>query len=148
MGCVGCNERHQSTGPTITLTDYLESEVACCSDYAYFTKSMLDHEGIENRLTEIPGHMFNEVRLSGRWCIVDASCNLFIDTGWDELYAPDSKRDSITALVFLHPNASDQDEQRYRPVIGRFRLLMLMRVVNHPGMLQQASHPDLPKWFD
>jgi hypothetical protein len=147
-GCVSCNERNRGTASPPTLLSYLDSEIACCTDYAYLMKSLLDHEGIENRLTEIPGHVFNEVRLGGHWCIADASCNLFIESGWGDLYAAEHGRDSITALVFPHPNALSTGAERYRTVIGRFRLLMLVRIVNHPEMLRRASHPDLPSCFN
>ncbi len=145
-GCVLSNEQHFDAAP-LAARSYLESEIACCTDYAYLTKTLLDREGIENRLTAIPGHLFNEVRLDGRWCIVDSSCNLFIESGWDELYAGRGD-DTITALMFPHPNAAERKSGRYRAVIGRFRLLMLMRLVNHPEMLHQVSHPDLPARLD
>jgi hypothetical protein len=128
---------------------YLASRVGCCTDYAYLLKSLLDHEGLENRLTCIPGHAFNEVKLHGRWRILDPTTGLFVDAGWDDLYADGAPGDSrVRVVMFRHPGLAGESSCRYRPVAGSFRLLMLTRLANRPAFFSNATHPGLPPCFD
>ena len=143
------NEANNWQESTPSLQAYLASEIGCCSDYAYLLKSLLDHEGIENRLTTIPGHVFNEAKLNGRWCMLDPTTNIFLETTWEELYAAtELERDSLTVHVFPHSNLTDVHSPRYRSLAGHFRLMMLSRIANRPAAFQPTTHPDLPAWFD
>jgi hypothetical protein len=149
-GCVLCNEeRHGATPARPTLRTYLETGIACCTDYANLTKSLLDHEGLENRLAHIPGHIFNEVRLDGRWCVLDATTALVLETSWEELYAaPEGNAGAVTVLLFPHPGLRTKDVTQYRPGAGHLRVLMLLRVANRPALVRQVEHPGLPDYFD
>jgi hypothetical protein len=150
VGCALCNEERKGPAPTRpTIRSYLESPIACCTDFAHLTKSLLDHEGIESRLTAIPGHVFNEVRVGGRWCILDATTDLVLETSWEELYAaPKANPPAVTVLWFPHPCLADAAAPQYRPMAGHFRLMMLLRLANRPALLRPTEHPDLPSYFD
>src|ERR1019366_3277206 len=69
-GCVFGNEQNDWHAPPVSVLAYFKAKIGCCTDYACLTKSLLDHEGIENRLTAIPGHIFNEVRFGEHWYVV------------------------------------------------------------------------------
>jgi hypothetical protein len=141
-GCVLCNEKNNWTASRPTMRAYLDSRIGCCTDYALMVKFLLDEEKIENRLTAIPGHVFNEVRLEGRWCIVDATTNMFLEQSWQELYERKSE-EPIKVYVFPHANMSGNFAYRYRPLAGQFRLLTLLRVANRPECLREATHPEV-----
>ncbi|GIW78285.1 MAG: hypothetical protein KatS3mg105_0092 [Gemmatales bacterium] len=76
--------RQPRPGPA-TIRDYLDANIACCNDYAYLLKFLLDREGIRNRLAAIPGHIFNEVYLDGGWHVVDATTNMVFDASWHSI---------------------------------------------------------------
>jgi hypothetical protein len=149
-GCAACNEENhwsrQSQAPC--LQTYLSSNIGCCVDYAYLLKSLLDHEGISNRLIRIAGHCFNEAHLAGRLRILDASINLYVDRSWERLYEEEAGPDSIRVLLFPHANLRDGAAPRYRSFAGHFRLLMLTRIANRPPSLRDAEYPALPPEFD
>jgi hypothetical protein len=147
QGCVFCNEQNQWKAPAESLATYLEAQIGCCTDFAYLTKSLLDHEKIENRLTEIPGHIFNEVKLGNRWRIVDATANLFVGCSWEELYEQDRQNDSVVVLLFPHSNLADARSIQYRSVAGQFRAMTLARIANPPFRLRPSMHPELPRFF-
>jgi hypothetical protein len=142
------NELLKGPSPPPSVGAFLHAKIGCCSDFAYLTKSLLDHEGYVNRLTTIPGHVFNEVLLDGRWCIVDATTNMFIDMSWEELYSMNSGHDRINVLLFPHASMSPDKACQYRSRVGQFRLMMLLRVANHPEQCRKVEHPDLPSYFD
>lgn len=132
-----------------TLRSYLDSNIGCCLDMAYLAKCFLDHEGIENRLTEIPGHIFNEVKLGERWCILDATTNFYLETSWEELYtASEPEHHTVAVHVFPHPGLASENAPWYRPRTGHSRLLTFVRIANRPAFFKQVKHPDLPAYFD
>jgi len=147
-GCVLTNEHNDWQDTVPSLSAYLDSDIGCCTDFAFLTKSLLDHEGIDNRLTSIPGHVFNEVRLNGRWCILDATMNIFVQASWDELYVRETRDKAIIVLVFPHANLADTKSPQYRPAIGQLRLLTLNRLANRPESLRESQRPTLPSYFD
>lgn len=147
-GCVFCNENNHAAPPAPSLRAYLDAKIGCCSDHANLTKSLLDHAGIENRLTANPGHIFNEVRIDGRWCVVDTSANLFIDASWEELFDTHEPLKRVAVFVFPHPNSLDADPENYRPLSGLFRLVTILRVADQPAYLREVTHPPLPSYFD
>lgn len=148
-GGVLFNEEVNFEEQTPSLRAYLAANIGCCTDFAHLTKCLLDHEGIANQLTEIPGHIFNEVKLGERWCVLDATANIFLDMSWDELYAlPEPGRNSIPVHVFPHPGLVDETAPQYRPLAGQHRVMTLVRIANRPLCLQQTEHPALPAHFD
>jgi hypothetical protein len=147
-GSVFCNEQNDWHAPPPSVRVYLASKIGCCTDHAYLTKSLLDHEGIENRLTAIPGHVFNEARLGPNWCVVDATTNLFMEMSWEDLYERKHTRDSIGVWVFPHPNLMTTSTSDYRSLAGHFRMITLSRIVNRPANLAKTYHPSLPAYFD
>jgi hypothetical protein len=148
-GVLSNEENGWTPPPRPTVRTYLASHIACCTDFACVLKSLLDHEGIENRLTCIPGHRFNEARLGGRWHILDATTNLCAEAGWEELYGRrGGGPDSVRVLLFPHPGLAATSSSRYRAAVGQFRLLMLMRLATRPEALRAVEHPALPPYFD
>jgi hypothetical protein len=148
-GGVQANELVHWEPQPLTFQTYWNSPIGCCTDFAYLTKCFLDHEGIENRLTEIPGHIFNEVKLDNDWYILDATTNLFLETSWEELYAaPGAGRHPIAVHVFPHPGLTDPTSPRYRPLAGHQRLMTLVRIANRPEYFKHPIHPELPAYFD
>jgi hypothetical protein len=147
-GGVQSNEDNDWGMGSPTLHTYLKSNIGCCDNFSFLLKFLLDREGFTNRLTAIPGHSFNEVLLDGRWCILDATANIFVETSWEDLYkGPASTRNAVTVHVFPHPGLSNENSSRYRPMAGQFRLLTLLRLANRPAYLKQTQHPHLPAYF-
>ena len=141
------NELNGWQVPAESIHAYVDAKIGCCTDYAYLMKYLLDRAGIENRLTAIPGHIFNEVRLDGRWCIADATVNLFVESGWEELYTREKARESITVLMFPIGTSLNDRSPRYRSLTEQFRLMTLLRLANQPANLRATTHPELPSYF-
>jgi hypothetical protein len=147
-GVLANEENHWVPPPQPDVRTYLASNVGNCLDFACVTKSLLDHEGIENRLACVPGHCFNEARLNGRWHILDATANLCIEGTWEQVCCSPGGADTIRVLLFPHPGARDEPSIRYRPLTGRFRLLTLLRLAGRPASLRQVEYMPLPDYFD
>lgn len=141
------NEQNNFEAAAPSVRAYLEAKIGCCADWAYMCKFLLDCEGFENRLTTVGGHVFNEVRLDGRWNILDATVNIFVETSWEELYARQREANSIVVLLFPSTTAHDDRSPRYRPLTGQYRLMSLLRLANRPERLRRTTHPDLPEYF-
>jgi hypothetical protein len=146
-GSVFLNEQNGWQAPPESIHTYVDARIGCCTDYAFLAKYLLDREGIENRLTSIPGHIFNEVRLNGRWCIADATVNLFVESSWEELHGRKKARESITVLMFPIGTSLNGRSPRYRSVTEQFRLMTLLRLANQPVNLHATTHPELPSYF-
>ncbi len=139
VGCVASNE--ENGWKTIPVTElkaetYARSNIGCCIDFAYLLKRILDDSQIESRLVTIQGHIFNEAKIDGRWHMVDASTNLFIDQAWSEL--GDSEKCRI--YQFTHPGSLAGEG--HRPIIPAFQSHMMNRAVM--GMPGAVTYPDLP----
>ncbi len=134
---------HWQIPGTVTARTFIDSPIGCCGDSAYLLKYLLDQEHIPNRLTALPCHVFNEVELGGKWCIVDATTNLVVDKSWEELYEerdePNAPRTVVT--VFPHPRLADSTAADYRPVVGPFQIQTLLRVASRPDALRAIQHP-------
>ncbi len=142
------NEENNWQEEPPSLQAYLEANIGCCEEIAYLLKFFLDCEGIENRLTTIPGHVFNEALLGGRWCLLDATVNFFMERSWEELYTTAKpERDSIPVYLFPHPGLVNAQADCYRPILGQFRLAMLLRIATLPRLYQPTDHPPLPEYF-
>jgi hypothetical protein len=127
---------------------YLRGEIACCTEQSYLTKSLLDHEGIENRLTTIPGHIFNEVKLACGWCVLDSSANIFMETSWKGLFEKTPSRRSVVVLMFPHVDKSAAKDDLDSSLSTQFRVMTLIRAANHPNSLSHPQPSPLPSYFD
>lgn len=149
-GCVACSEDNNWIIPKeMSVQTYLRSRIACCNDMAYLVKYFLDQEQFENRLTVIPGHIFNEVKIQGKWHIVDATINAIVETSWEENYQAkgSDSEETIRVMVFPHPNLDNEEAWDYRPQLGTFRLAMFLRFANRPACLECASYVPLPEFI-
>ena len=111
---------------------YLNSPIGCCTDYAHMLKFLLDSAGIENKMVEIPGHIFNEARVDGKPLILDATVGYAIPYTWQQIA---SKGFLKKIDIELFPNKSMQDpgSKDYRPISLRFRLHMLNQIALGPS---------------
>jgi len=55
-----------------TAKDYLKSDYGDCNDYAMMMYIFLNLAGIENRQVGTPDHIYNEVKINGKYYIFDA----------------------------------------------------------------------------
>lgn len=146
-GCVLVNEKtnfEPIPEEKINVKTYIESAIGCCSDYAYMLHFLLSQAHFESRLVEIPGHVFNEVKLDGKWMALDANINVFYRQSWQETVSNSGKEIGVVTfpLLALNPNA----KQSYRPLSGSFRQLMLGRLAMGLDAPVQYSQ-DLPEYF-
>jgi hypothetical protein len=149
-GGVLINEENDWRPPQkITAQTFVQARIGCCADIAYVLKVLLDREQIPNRLTEIPGHVFNEVKLDGKWWIADGSTNILVEGSWEELFhhAPDQETPRVRVLVFPDPRVGSAAGADYRPITAQLRVQMLLRMAAGPRAFQTASYPPLPAFL-
>ena len=103
---------------------------------------------IENRLTSYPGHVFNEVKLDGRWYVLDSMINIFVEASWEDIFRHPHERDSIVVLLFPSQSSHDDRSKRYRSITPQFRLMTLLRIANQADPFGKTSHTDLPGFFE
>lgn len=127
-GCANLNE--QFGGPERIFDDlgvdyYLKSKIGCCSDYAMLVKYLLDRAGMESHMLAIHthGHIFNEVKIDGKWHALDANIGVLYDRSWNDII---DGLEPFTATMFpvISMNANQTD--RYRPAFAAFRNKILM----------------------
>lgn len=146
-GCVLINENTNFEPVPIDKIDvrtYIESDIGCCTDYAYMLHFLLTRAHFESRLVELTGHVLNEVKLDGRWRALDANINVFYRQSWRETVRSSSKQIGVVTfpLLTLNPNP----KQEYRPLSGSFRQFMLGRVaMGFQGPFRYSE--DLPGYF-
>jgi hypothetical protein len=149
-GSVLANEENDwQPPPQISAQTFIQARIGCCADIAYVFKALLDREKIPNRLTAIPGHVFNEVELDGKWWIADGSTNILVECGWNELFQNAMRQTSscVRVFVFPDPRIGSSAGADYRPLTAQFRIQMLLRMAAGPTAFQCASHPELPVFF-
>ena len=150
VGCVGSNEDNKwqrIPAEKITIQTYLQSNIGCCNDYAYFLKYLLDKENIKSRLVIHPGHIFNEVWLNGSWRVLDANTGLYINKSWEELLTQGGKRGDLVIYQFPRHDASPGNS--YRQVIPGFQIFMLQKALvgGTKKEIKDIEYPELPEWF-
>jgi hypothetical protein len=147
-GGVLANEENDWQAPDkISAQTFVQARIGCCADIAYVLKVLLDQEGIPNRLTEIPGHVFNEVKLDGKWRIVDGTTNMLVECAWDELFIEGQPAPEVRVHLFPDPRVGHPAGEEYRPITAQFRIQMLLRMAATPSAFQDVSHPELPAYF-
>ena len=86
-GCVLVNENSNFEPipeEKINVRTYIESDIGCCTDYAYMLHFLLGQAHFEARLVGLPGHVLNEVKVNGKWMALDAKINVFYRQSWQE----------------------------------------------------------------
>jgi len=146
-GCVLINENtnlEPIPDEKITVRTYVDSDIGCCTDYAYMLHFLLRQAHLEARLVELPGHVLNEVKMNGRWMALDANLNVFYRQSWRETIRHGGKKIGIVVFPLLALNPAHQ--QSYRPLAGSFRQSMLARVAI--GFHVPVSYSEtLPDYF-
>ncbi len=78
----GYNKRHKSVGKLAKLGDYLKKGKVVCREMAFLTQVALEDAGFESRLARgdlmkkgkrVGGHAWNEIKVDGKWHIVDTT---------------------------------------------------------------------------
>jgi hypothetical protein len=146
-GCVLINE-NTNFKPVpeegITVRTYIESDIGCCTDYAYMLHFLLDRAHLEARLVELPGHVLNEVKVDGKWMALDANVNVFYRQSWKETVGRGGKEIGVVMFPLLAVNPTHK--HGYRPLAGSFRQFMLARVAM--GFHAPLSYSQtLPEYF-
>ncbi len=144
-GCVLDNENEKTNQMNASISTYINSEIACCSDYAHLFKYLLDNASIKNRLATISGHIFNEVSLNNKWLAMDSSLNILFDRSWENIYKR-NKNEKFVVTIFPHQNLIKKDNDFYRPVIGSFLLSHLYNASQRTEPVTQYIH-QLPKYI-
>lgn len=96
-------------GKLVKLGDYLKVKVVACREKAFFTQAALEAAGFETRLVSgtvkdqrgrpIGGHAWNEIKLDGKWYMVDTTNPQFNRTD------PARARTEGTSGWVWHPHA-------------------------------------------
>jgi hypothetical protein len=146
-GCVLINE-NTNFGPIpeegITVRTYVDSDIGCCTDYAYMLHFLLRRAHFESRLVLLPGHILNEVKVDGRWMALDANINVFYRQSWQETVSNNGR--PIGVVLFPLRDSDPNAERAYRPLSGSFRQFMLARLAM--GFDAPFSYStDLPEYF-
>lgn len=133
----------------VTLQTYLRSKIACCLDHAFFVKFLLDRENIPNRMKMTPSHIFNEAKIQGKWWMLDATTNFLIPHTWEEIHYSKlpSGRDLFRVYIFPHSNLERIDSEKYRSLVGQFRVQKLMSMASQHEKDQKIEEAKLPQFF-
>jgi len=124
-----------------TVRTYLESDIGCCTDYAFLLKQLLGRAGILNRRVTTAGHVFNEARFADGWATLDANTNMFFAGEWAAIQRrPHGSEGTVKIMVFPHQNCTNSRNPYYRPEIGQFRLRWLLTAVERTA--PPLSYPD------
>ena len=139
-GCIPANEDNDWQYQKPTLQVVKLARIGCCQDYARALSFILSKNGFENRYVAIPGHVFNEARIDGKWYVLDANTNVFMNAAWNDIPAAFEK---VSLHVFPHPGA--QSGKLRRPTTAAFQsyLVNVVLLGNFPaGTLEQGRDPD------
>ncbi|MEE1884718.1 hypothetical protein [Pedobacter flavus] len=117
VGCLieNASLKEVETAPLLNK-DYFylkNSEIGCCTDYAYIMGRYLAHYQFKHRIVSISGHIFNEVEIDGNWFTIDANTGLLASKRF-----PSSKTNFD--LYFL-PHFGMTESKYYRQVLVPFR---------------------------
>ena len=145
-GCVQTNENidfQTVQDSDMTVRTYLDSEIGCCTDYAYLLKYLLDRAGIPNRLVVLPGHLANEAELSSGWHVLDATTGMTISHSWQSLLSDSTLEREIT----LFPTgAVNRSSRNYSSVAAGLRTAFLSLAV-HDSPFRPVYVYELPEYF-
>lgn len=129
----------------ISIKTYINADIGSCTDYAYILKSLLDKEGIKNKLVAIPGHFFNEIIINNKSYTLDANVNMLFYSSWEDIhYKLNYKEDSLKVSIFPHSNL-EKNNTFYRARIGRFWLQTLLVALEKTAL--PITYPDLPDYI-
>jgi hypothetical protein len=137
-GCITVNERNGWRYQAPTLEVVKQASVGCCTDFAYALSLALAGNGFENRYVILPGHILNEAKIDGRWRVLDANTNIYVNASWNE--AADSQ-DGLRVHLFPHP--STMSGKLYRAVTDDFQnyLVNLLLIDEAPKAKILAGRP-------
>lgn len=139
-GCITVNEDNnwQHQKPTFQIVK--SARIGCCTDYAHALSLILSRNGFENRYVEIDGHIFNEAKINGRWYVLDANTNLFINSAWNDTAAAP---DQVRIHVFPHPGSTSGKLRRPLVIALRNYLVNIVLVGEFErGAVKDGRAPD------
>lgn len=131
VGCVASNETtgFEARDP-LPFSAYFESEIGCCTDSADLMEILLTSRGIRNRTISDGGHVFNEAWIDDRFQIFDATLNLSVDRSWEYVHNEmNLDPNSVSVTLFAHPNMIEVGNPLFRPALGQFRMVWLLRLI-------------------
>jgi hypothetical protein len=139
-GCIAVNEENNWQHQRPTLEVVKAARIGCCVDYAHALSLILSKNGIENRYLSIPGHIFNEARIDGKWYVLDANTNVIIDSAWNEAL---DDPDEVTIHVFPHPGSQSGKLRRESLAAFQNYLVNVVLLGDFPaGVVEQGRDPD------
>jgi len=104
-GCTGENENNGWKRELPTVDVVKEAHIGCCTDYAAALAIALSKNGFENRYGLLGGaHVFVEARIDGRWEVLDANTNMFVDASWNDAIGGKA---GVHVHLFPHPGAME-----------------------------------------
>ncbi|HYD57330.1 MAG TPA: hypothetical protein VEB41_10530 [Burkholderiales bacterium] len=138
IGCIGQNKNNNWRPEPADFEAVRRTAIGCCNDFAYMLSFLLSRQGFENRYVLLPGHIFNEAKIDGRWSALDANTNLFTTAPWHRGGAPDAR-----VHVFPHPGSERGRLRNVRiaPMQGYLSNLFLIGPW-HKGQLLQGRPVD------
>lgn len=142
----GCNKyRHNAEQH---FEEYLNYGIGCCNDFTAILAVLLEHAGINHRITSFPGHVFVEVKINGRWMVFDPTSNIMVHESWqnvNKIKAPLNRPSKVDLQKIKHPiivsifpnhsNVFQGNESHYRSIIGSFQTFILLK------LLDKSKHP-------
>jgi hypothetical protein len=139
-GCISSNEDNNWQFQQPTFEAVKAARIGCCTDYAHALAFILSRNGVENRYVAIPGHLFNEAKIDGKWYVLDANTNVIVNSAWNDIVADPGR---VRIHVFAHPGS--QGGQLHRPVLAAFQDYFLNLVLVGEfvkGAVQEGRAPD------
>lgn len=139
-GCIPQNEDNEWKTQAPTLEVVKRARIGCCTDYAQALSFLLSRHGFENRTVAIPGHVFNEALIDGRWQALDANTNIFLGEPWNEAIQRDAP---LRVRVFAHPGALPG--RLHRAALEGFQTFIVERLVRgiaRTGRITPGREPD------
>jgi len=141
-GCVQINEESNfQIIPNPSIYTYLQSNIGCCTDYAYLLKVLLDQAGIKNRRVEVRGHIFNEALFDTRWFTLDATLGMVFHDSWENIQLRSNLgKNSIEVTIFPNQGLVETNNPLYRSNLGHFQLNWLIYAIGK--QLPAVAYPD------
>jgi hypothetical protein len=139
-GCISSNEDNDWQFQQPTFEAVKAARIGCCTDYAHALAFILSRNGVENRYVAIPGHLFNEAKIDGKWYVLDANTNVIMNSAWNDIVADPGR---VRIHVFAHPGS--RGGKLHRPVVAAFQDYFLNLVLVGEfvkGAVREGRAPD------
>ena len=113
-----------------SIVGYLKAKAACCDDFAFFLKLLLDSANIKTEYVLIGPHIFVESYLDGGWYSLDADADLMFQGRWFDIV---NRPQNSKVIVSIFPSPRDvffPEENNLYAGWNQLQLRMIMRALS------------------